>query len=66
MATAKLPHTQEHLDYRLDSKLSITEHINNKISKTTKATGLLCKLRSILPLWNFLTVNESFIRERSS
>ena len=58
----KLTHTQKHLGLQLDSKLSFSEHTNNKISKATKAIGILCKLQPGLPRRSLLTVYKSFIR----
>ena len=46
----------------VDSKLSFRKHTNNKISKATKSTRLLCKLQPILPRWKLLIIYKSFIR----
>ena len=46
-ATVKLTDAQKHLGLQLDSKLLFNKHTNNKISKATKAIGLLRKLQSI-------------------
>ena len=50
------------LGLQLDSKLPFTEHTNNKISKATKAVGLLRKLQPILPRRSLLIIYKSFIR----
>ena len=48
-ATVTLKHTQKLFGLQLDSKLSFSEHNNNKISKATKGIRLLRKLQLILP-----------------
>ena len=40
----------------VNSKLSFSENTNNKISKATKGTGLLCKLQPILLSRILLTI----------
>ena len=54
---AKLTHTLKYLGLQLDNKISFSEHTGNKISKATKAVGLLRKLQSILHVetfWSFI------------
>ena len=58
----KLTHTQKHLGFQLDSKLSFNEDINNKISKATKGIGLLRRLQPILPRKSLMIIYKSFIR----
>ena len=52
----------KHLGLTLDEKLSLTNFINDKINKTLKGVGLLCKLRMLLPWQSLLTIYKSFIR----
>ena len=51
---------QKHLELTLDSKLSFSELINEKIHQVNKGAGLLQKLQTILPPNSLLTfVNRS-------
>ena len=52
----------KHLGLTLDEKLSFTNCINDKINKTFKGFGLLCKLSMLLPWQSLLTIYKSFIR----
>lgn len=58
----KLTHTLKYLGLQLDNKISFSEHSGNKISKATKAVGLLRKLQSILPRGNVLIIYKSFMK----
>ena len=44
----KLSSNQKHLGLTLDSKLSFSEHINDKIHQANKGVSLLRKLQTIL------------------
>ena len=57
----KLSWNQKHLGLPLDSKLSFSEHINDKIHQANKVVGLLRKLQTILPRNSLLTICKSFI-----
>ena len=46
----------------LDTKLYFQEHLKNKLSKISKAIGLLRKLQKILTKTPLLTIYKSFIR----
>ena len=48
----------------LDQKLVFEYHVNDKIKKAMKGTGLLQKLQPILPRRCSLTIYKSFIRPR--
>ena len=52
----------KHLGLTLDGKLSFTNCINDKINKTSKSVGLLCKLSALLPQQSLLTIYKSFVR----
>ena len=52
----KLNSNQKHLGLTLDSKLSFSKHINDKIHQANKDVGLL------LPHNSLLTIYKSFIR----
>ena len=58
----KLAAAQKHLGLNLDSKLSINEHITDKMNTATRSIDLLHKLQSFLPCSSFLTIRKSFIR----
>ena len=58
----KLSSIQKHLGLPLDSKLSFSEHINDKIHQANKGVGLLRKVQTILPRNSLLTIYKSFIR----
>ena len=58
----KLSSNQKHLVLTLNSKLSFSEHINDKIHQANKDVGLLRKLQTILPCNSLLTIYKSFIR----
>ena len=46
----------------LDEKLNFNHHLEEKIAKANKGTGLICKLAHILPGQSLLTIYKSFIR----
>ena len=46
----------------LDSKLSIHEHIADKMNKAMKGIGILRKLQFVLPPSSSLTIYRSFMR----
>ena len=48
----------------LDTKLDFQEHRKDKLSKTSRAIGLLRKLKKILTRPPLLTIYKSFIRPR--
>ena len=52
----------KHLGLAPDEKLSFTNCICNKINKTLKDVGLLCKVKTLLPQQSLLTISKSFIR----
>ena len=52
----------KHLGLTLDENLSFTNCINDKINKTLKGVGFLCKLSMPLPRQSLLTIYKSFIR----
>ena len=54
--------SQKHLGLVLDSKLNFNEHIERKITKCNKITGLMKKLSQFLSRKSLLTIYESFIR----
>ena len=54
--------SEKHLGLQLDSKLSLNEHTNNKISNETDGIGLLRTLQPILPQRSLLIICKSFIR----
>ena len=51
-----------HLGLYLDKKLNFSQHINIKISKANKETGIIKRLSHILPRKSLLTVYKSFSR----
>ena len=53
---------QKHLGLYFDEKLNFSQHINIKISKANKGTGIIKRLSHILPRKSFLTIYKSFIR----
>ena len=53
--------SQKHLRIHLDEELTF-KHINEKINKTNKGTGIIRKLNNILPRSALLTIYRSFIR----
>ena len=53
---------QKHLGLLLDNKLNFNDHLNNKISNVNKITGLISRLRPLLPLNTLLTIYKSFAR----
>ena len=55
-------YSQEHLGIILDFKLTFEEHLSNVLAKASKATGLLPKLRNIVPRTTLITIHEAFIR----
>ena len=58
----KLSSNQKHLGLTLDIKLSLNEHIDDKINQANKGVGLLQKLQAILSRNSLLTIYKSFIR----
>ena len=55
----------KHLELTSDEKLSFTNCINDKINKTLKGVGLLCKLSMLLPWQSLITNYKSIIRSHS-
>ena len=53
---------QEHLGLYLVEKLNFNHHINVKISKANKGTGIIKRLSHILPRKSVITIYKSFIR----
>ena len=54
--------SQKHLGIHLDEKLTFKHHINEKINKANKGTGIIRKPNNILPRSALLTIYCSFIR----
>ena len=54
--------SQKHLGLVLDSKLNFNEHIERKITKCNKITGLMKKLSQFLSRKSLLIIYESFVR----
>ena len=54
--------SQKHLGIHLDEELTFKHHINEKINKANKSTGIIRKLNNILPRSALLTIYRSFIR----
>ena len=54
--------SQKHLGIHLDEELTFKHHINEKINKGNKSTGVIRKLSNILPRSALLTIYRSFIR----
>ena len=52
----------KHLGIHLDEELTFKHHINEKINKANKGTGIIRKLNNILPRSVLLTIYRSFIR----
>ena len=46
---------------QLDEKLNFNHHINEKIAKANKGTGIIRKLVHVLPRQSLITIYESFI-----
>ena len=55
----------KHLELTSDEKLWFTNCINDKINKTLKGVGLLCKLSMLLPWQSLITNYKSIIRSHS-
>ena len=55
-----VPH--KHLGLTLDEKLSLTNWINDKTSKTLKGVNVIRKLSTLLPRQSLLTIYKSFIK----
>ena len=53
---------QKHLGTHLDEKLNFSHHINEKIAKANKGTGIICKLAHALPRQSLITIYKYFIR----
>ena len=53
---------QKHLDFFLDEKLSIVEHIDVKIKKATVGVNLMRKLNLLLPCSSLIIIYKCFIR----
>ena len=47
---------------QLDEKLNFNHHINEKIAKANKGTGIIRKLAHVLRRQSLITIYESFIR----
>ena len=54
--------SQKHFGLNLDTRLSFSDHINEKIGKAIKVVGLLHRLQSILPRSSLLPIYMSFVR----
>ena len=54
--------SHEHLGLVLDSKLSFSYHLQEKILKANKGIGLINRLRRFLPRDSLLTIYKTFIR----
>ena len=54
--------SQKHLGIHLDEEFTFKHHINEKINKANKGTGIIRKLNNILPLSALLAIYRSFIR----
>ena len=46
----------------LDEKLNFGHHINKKITKANKGTGIISKLAHVLPRQSLITIYKSFTR----
>ena len=53
---------QKHLGLYLDNKLTLTQHLNEKISKVNKIIGLISRLKYVLSRHALLTIYKSFTR----
>ena len=53
---------QKHLGMFLNSKLNLSEHLNNIFQKTSKTIGLLRKLQVLLPRAPLITIYKSPVR----
>ena len=60
---APVAHTtcQKHVGMRLDEKLNFNHHINEKITKANKGTGLFRKLAHVSPRQSLIIIHKSFI-----
>ena len=58
----KIGSYQKHLQMFLDSKLNFDEHIKGVFDKTSKAIGLIRKLRNFLPRLSLLHIHKLFVR----
>ena len=56
---------QKHLGLYLDEKINFNHHINVKISKANKGTGIIKRLSHILPRKSLITIYKSLIRPPS-
>ena len=53
---------QKHLAFFLDSKLSFSDHINEKIKKATKGVNVFRKINLLLPRSSLLKIYKSLVR----
>ena len=53
---------QKLLGMHLDEKLHFHTHINEKIVKANKGTGIICKLPRVMPRESLITIYKSFVR----
>ena len=53
---------QKHVGKHLHEELSIRHHLDEKMNKTNKGTGITCKLNNILPRSALLTIYHSFVK----
>jgi len=58
----RISESQKHLGLILDSKLSFSHHLDEKIKKANKGIGLINRLRKHVPRKSLLTLYKSYIR----
>ena len=61
-STIQQTSSQKNLGIHIDEELTFKHHINEKVNKTNKGIGIICKLNNILPRSALLTIYRSFIR----